>query len=175
MELVVSEDLYDYIQSRVSLVEDDWVRLFAQMVDALTHLNARGWVHGDLKPENIMITHSGRHVNLIDFGYARRIDEPCDRPISTVDFNPPEMLSDQAYDVAHIDVWSLGVVLYFMCAGILPFYHWDVNEVERRILDVDFEHLSPPFSENLRNLVHEHLLVADTNLRFRMGDIAQHA
>jgi serine/threonine protein kinase len=182
MELVVGEDLYDYIQSRLDrclnkcLNELDLWLLFAQMVCALAHLNACGWVHGDLKPKNIMLTHSGRRVKLIDFGHAQKIEDLCDRPIGTFDFNPPEMLSDQAYDVAHIDVWSLGVVLYFMCKGLLPFYHQDARVVEQRSLTGKYKPLSPVrFSENLRNLVHDHLLVADTTLRIRMGEIAQHA
>ena len=91
-----------------------------QLFKAINHCHASGVVHRDIKPENIMITDSGS-VRLIDFGLSKV--NKGDKRLTTIAGTPfymaPEVL-DGNYG-AKADIWSLGVLLYVLVSGYLPF------------------------------------------------------
>ena len=95
-----------------------------QVAEALEALNAAGWMHADVKPSNIRVSPAG-HATLVDLGSARRPGESrslADRPVvGTLAYMAPEMLlSTLAADIRS-DIYSLGVTLYEMLTGRLPF------------------------------------------------------
>ncbi len=95
-----------------------------QAAEGLAALAAEGWTHGDVKPANLFLSPQG-HTTLLDFGFARRNDEPrsvAGRPIvGTLNYMAPELLtSDSAADIRS-DIYSLGIVLYEMLTGQLPY------------------------------------------------------
>ena len=104
-------------------------RVGRQIADALAHAHANGVTHRDLKSSNVMIRPEGR-VKVIDFGIADRVVRPIDqteteRPMwsglaGTLSYLAPELLNGAPPD-ARSDLWSLGVLLYEMAAGRLPF------------------------------------------------------
>jgi eukaryotic-like serine/threonine-protein kinase len=103
------------------------LRYAAQIADALAHAHESGVIHGDLKPANIMVNSHG-HVKVLDFGVARMIPGPSTAESSTstipaagtLRYMPPEALRNEPVD-ARGDLWSCGIVLYEMLAGVAPF------------------------------------------------------
>lgn len=105
-----------------------------QIAEALGALEAEGWLHGDLKPANIMLSPTG-HATLFDLGFARSTKEAgsvADRPlVGTLHYVAPELITSALAVDARSDFYSLGVMLFEMLAGRLPFDSQDGLEVAR--------------------------------------------
>ena len=98
-------------------------RILAQLADALSVVHERGIAHGDIKPSNILI-HEGVHVYLADFGLAHYMQEASDTEQihvlqGTPEYMAPELTTQEATPTS--DIYALGVVLYQMLTGLLPF------------------------------------------------------
>jgi len=96
----------------------------------LLDLQQAGFIHGDVKPANIFVLNSGK-VKLIDLGFARPIDQiESPKTVSgTPEYMPPEVLSQENHSILHRDMYSLGVTLFRMLAGRLPFEADSVSEI----------------------------------------------
>jgi eukaryotic-like serine/threonine-protein kinase len=105
-----------------------------QIGEALGALEDAGWMHGDLKPANVMLSPTG-HVTLFDLGFARSVQESgsvADRPlVGTLHYAAPEIITSALATDARSDFYSLGVMLFEMLAGRLPFDSHDGLEVAR--------------------------------------------
>lgn len=142
MELVEGTDLFE---TGGRLAPDRIYEIAVGVLRALDYIHTRGYIHHDLKPENIMLrggVEGAQGVVLTDFGLADREegDEPELRRTApgTVNCLAPEILSGAAYD-HRVDLYALGVSLYFAATGTYPFDAADHREVIRRHLT-----LSPP-------------------------------
>jgi serine/threonine-protein kinase len=106
-----------------------------QAAEAASALAEGGWMHGDVKPTNIIVAPSG-HVTLIDLGFAARTHERTRialRPIlGTLAYLAPEVLYSAYGGDSQSDVYSLGVVLFEMLTGRLPFDDRDVADLARK-------------------------------------------
>jgi serine/threonine protein kinase len=126
-DLANGGDLYSYLVRNTLVSEDLAVVVFRQIVEAIGYCHAHSVAHRDLKPENILITEFP-HVKVADFGLCGFIRE--DRLLMTHCGSPcycsPECLYKQQYDGRKSDVWSLGVLLYSLVTGQLP---WNVTNV----------------------------------------------
>ena len=93
-----------------------------QVAEALQALHEHGWLHGDVKPANILVAPDG-HVTLLDLSLAARIDEAnAEGPLAgTLAYAPPEMFGTVTQRGPASDFYSLGVTLYQMLTGTLPF------------------------------------------------------
>ena len=122
LEFINGETLSDRIR-RGKLSERQVQRIARELVGALAHLHAHGYVHRDLKLENIMMeTKTGRSV-LIDFGMAVRLHyegEKCTTFCGSLGYVSPEMAAGRTYTTS-TDIWSLGVVFYMCLTGKAPF------------------------------------------------------
>jgi serine/threonine-protein kinase len=124
-EYVDGQSLRDYLAARAPLETETAVRLTAQLADVLQYVHAHGVVHRDLKPENVLVTPDGR-VKLVDFGIAllrgaRRLTfQRLSSEVGTPDYMAPEQVQGERGD-ARTDVYALGVILYEMLTGEVPY------------------------------------------------------
>ena len=121
---VIRGELFDYIVDHDKLDEPTAAIVFQQIVDAIAYCHSFGVAHRDLKPENVLII-KFPHVKIADFGLCGYISAQqmmktfCGSPC----YCSPECLSKLDYDGRKSDIWSLGVLLYTMVTGQIP---WNI-------------------------------------------------
>jgi serine/threonine protein kinase len=133
--------------ARKALETPEIVKIALQTARALAAAHEKGVIHRDIKPGNIFVSDSG-HVKVLDFGLARRLPTreaaPFDlegstmpgRPIGTASYMAPERILQLPLD-ARCDLFSLGVVMYEMATGRLPFTAASPAETVTNILEKD--------------------------------------
>ena len=133
MEYIEANDLKSMISKYGALEPRDVLLLAEQVLVALKHTHARGVIHCDIKPQNIMLLDDGG-IKLTDFGIARFIDSEENREsdiaVGTVYYISPEQASGMPLD-ARSDLYSLGVMMYEMATGQLPFNSEDPQKVAK--------------------------------------------
>lgn len=123
MEYIDGISLKDYIEQQRVVRVKEAVHFTTQILRALMHAHSKGIVHRDIKPQNIMLLSNGR-IKVTDFGIARLITSQTstitDKAIGSVHYIAPEQARGAATD-ARADLYSVGVMLYEMLTGKLPF------------------------------------------------------
>ena len=140
MEYVEGPMLSDLIASSGGLPVPEAIRLFREVVEAVRYMHEQGIVHRDLKPGNIKVTPAGQ-VKLLDFGISKGAATPrltrTGNIVGTVHCLAPEQIRGQEAD-ARSDIWALGVVLYEMVSGQVPFEATNVLDLYERISKASF-------------------------------------
>lgn len=173
MELAGEITLLKYINSKGRIKENEAKIIFSQLLDVVGYLHALNIVHRDLKVENIMLDSHG-NIKLIDFGFSCMTsdDDPLmDTWCGTRQYVAPEMLHQRSYSRA-VDVWSMGVILFGMCAGRLPFQAHDGNALAKDIMESDPRYprdISPPLLDLLQKM-----LTKDPEMRITVKEIEGH-
>lgn len=111
-------------------------KIFAQLVGAVSYVHLQSCVHRDLKLENILFD-KHENVKLVDFGFTREYEGRVNHLqtfCGTICYSAPEMLKGEKYAGEKVDVWSLGIILYSLLCGELPFDDDDDNVTRSRIL-----------------------------------------
>jgi len=134
MENITGGDLFTAIRDIGSLNEEHVLFFGASIVLAIEYVHSRGIIYRDLKPENIMLADDG-HIRLVDFGCCSRKQRSYTF-VGTPEYLAPEVVLGKGYGKA-IDWWSLGVIMYEMICGPLPFGEscTDPLEVFREVLE----------------------------------------
>lgn len=128
---VAEKDLLQKIHEDKRIPKEQTKTWFSQLVSAVNYLHRIGIAHRDLKCENILLTSDGR-AKISDFGFGRFVKESfksCHTFCGSAAYCPPEVLRNIPYDPKKYDVWSLGVVLYTMITGVLPFDDTNMREL----------------------------------------------
>lgn len=178
LELASGGDLFSFIQRHGRLEECKARLFFHQIVNAIQHCHENGIIHHDLKLENLLLTEDENHLRLIDFGLCARFT-PTQPIISnhyagSPLYMSPEIFSLQPHTMA-VDIWSLGVCLYYMVTDTFPFLAETCNELEEKVL---FEEVIFPnnmgLSDNLKDLI-VRMLNKDPNQRITIAEIKKHS
>ncbi len=132
MQLLEGESLEDYLRRGKSLTPGQVCRIGREAANGLAAAHAKGLVHRDVKPANLWLEAPRGRVKLLDFGLARPTGDvhltSSGQVLGTPTYMAPEQARGQVLD-GRCDLWSLGVVLYRLCTGRLPFEGTDVLAV----------------------------------------------
>ncbi|KAI1390389.1 kinase-like protein [Hypoxylon trugodes] len=136
LEYCPGDELYNYLLKNGTLPVEKTQRIFTQLVGAVSYVHQQSCVHRDLKLENILLD-KHENVKLVDFGFTREYEGKANYLqtfCGTICYSAPEMLKGEKYAGEKIDVWSLGVILYALLCGELPFDEDDDNITRTKIL-----------------------------------------
>lgn len=143
------------------------------MLSGIDYLHKLRICHWDLKPENLLLTSNGL-VKIVDFGlsniYAKNnlLKTACGSPC----YAAPEMIAGRQYQGLKADLWSLGVILYAMVCGYLPFEDKNTNNLYWKIMNGEYS--IPSFiSEESADLLWN-ILEIDPKKRFTLEEIRSH-
>lgn len=124
LEYAVGGELFDYIVARERCKEEEARQFFRQIASAVAFCHSKGIAHRDLKPENLLLDSRSR-IKLIDFGLIARPKNIQKDLLSTccgsAAYAAPELIRGEKYKGEPADMWSLGILLYALLCGFLPF------------------------------------------------------
>ena len=181
MEYVGGGDLLKYVKGSTQgygLTEIEARELFKKLANAVNYCHERFIIHRDLKPENILLTDTEvKDIKLIDFGIAgNNYNNDTDTTkAGSLYFLPPEAVSDfSVHAYQSTDIWAIGIILYFILYGDVPFYSNDEEVVIRDIIHKPVEFPSyKMISDECKKLINQ-MLEKDVLKRITMEDILKH-
>lgn len=171
MEYVGSVTLLQLI-NRGGLADEDVIKkIFMQLASAIKYLHSKKICHHDLKIENIVIGR-GTIVKLIDFGFASCTENSSSEynNCGTISYSAPELFLRTGCSES-VDIWALGIVLYVMISGKLPFTDDNPNQLIHKIVTTDYPvlHVSASLNDLLCNM-----LCKDPNHRYQIDKVILH-
>jgi serine/threonine protein kinase len=115
-------DLIEFANNCRKVPEAYVKKLFSQLVSIVAEIHSRGYFHGDLKLDNILLNRSTFQIVICDFGSSNALEQGTEVYFAgTPEYAPPQYFTSTPYAPEHYEVWSLGVVAYSLLEGCLPF------------------------------------------------------
>ena len=173
MEYVPGKDLFHYIYSQKNkkLSKKTSSKIFRQIINTLEYIHKLGIVHRDIKPENILLSSDKNSIKLVDFGlsnvynYGEYLITACGSPC----YAAPEMIKGLPYKGIKSDLWSVGVVLYIMLIGKLPFDDEDIKILYKKIKNGEYS-IPYDLDESCKEII-KNILEVDPEKRFGFEEI----
>lgn len=177
MECAEGGEMFDYIVAHKYCTEVQACKFFHQIVDGVENLHKNDITHRDLKPENLLLKEScsGWLVKIVDFGLSntheggKLLATACGSPC----YAAPEMIAGKHYEGPLADLWSMGVILFALVCGYLPFEDPNTSVLYRKIMSGDYK--SPAWiSSEVKDLIRK-ILETDPKKRYKVEDIRKHS
>jgi len=140
MEYASSGEIFDYLVAHGRMKEKEARRIYRQIVSAIDYCHNLHVIHRDLKAENLLLDRN-MNVKIADFGFSnqfspgQRLNTWCGSP----PYAAPELFQGKEYSGPEVDIWSLGVVLYVLVCGGLPFDGSTLAKLRARVLAGKFK------------------------------------
>ncbi|KAM9506366.1 NUAK family SNF1-like kinase 1 [Salvelinus alpinus] len=172
MEYASRGELYDYVHERRRLVETEARDIFRQITSAVHYCHTNGVVHRDLKLENILLDQD-LNVKLADFGLSNHFKNDnllqtyCGSPL----YASPEIVKGLPYHGPEVDCWAMGVLLYALVYGSMPFDGASYRALTEQISQGRYRRPNPP--SDACALI-DWLLTVRVEERATVEDIANH-
>ena len=169
----VCGDLLGFIRKRAKISEPTAKIIFKQIIKGLQYIHKKKIVHRDIKLDNVLIDLTNT-VKICDFGVCRILQpgdvmyEHCGTPA----YIAPEIFKDEGYEGFSCDVWSAGVTLYYMLAGMQPFKANKIEDLKEIILKGEYDPIED-VSKEANDLING-MLQLNPNKRFTIEDILKH-
>ncbi|CAK9820806.1 Maternal embryonic leucine zipper kinase [Anthophora plagiata] len=168
-------ELFDHIVEKNRLSERESRKFFRQIVSAVAYLHSLGYAHRDLKPENVLLDKE-ENLKLIDFGLCAKPKNGIESHLQTSCGSPtyaaPELILGRKYLGSEVDIWSMGVLLYALLCGFLPFDDNSIESLYRKILGGKYDEPSW-LSSSSRRLIRA-MLQIDPKKRITIQELCNH-
>ena len=174
MEYIKGNEMFQYILVKKKLGEEEACNFFLQIINCIDYLSRIKVAHRDLKAENIIIEQKTKEIKLLDFGLSNTysnsqlLTTACGSPV----YAAPEMLEGKQYKGSTVDIWSAGIVLYYMLCGNFPFEDISNDKLYRKIIKGKFE-IPKSLSKSVKDLINK-ILVVNPIRRINIKDIKKH-
>lgn len=136
LEYCPGDELFSYLVKKGRLSDDETRKIFSQLCGAVAYTHGKNCAHRDLKLENILLDKK-RNVKLVDFGFTREYESRSllDTICGTTCYMAPEMVQGKQYYGEAVDVWSLGVILYTLLYGEMPFEEENDADTKEKVIN----------------------------------------
>ncbi|ANQ08114.1 Asparagine-rich protein [Plasmodium coatneyi] len=178
MELVKGGELYDFLLTETRLSEIHANKIITQLIKTVAYLHRCGIIHRDIKPENILLTDKSRdaQIKLTDFGLSTLCapNELLKEPCGTLAYVAPEVITLQGYN-HKVDAWSIGIILYLLLSGKLPFpisKNTEMNVQKNYVLTFK-DHVWKSISSSAKDLISK-LLELNVEKRISANEALEH-
>lgn len=178
-ELVSGGDLYSRIEKERSRYTETEARaVMLPLLESVAYLHRLGIVHRDLKPENILCGERPSDLKIADFGLSKLVhpEEIMKMPCGTLNYVAPEVLSQKGYG-READIWSVGVIMYLLIRGVLPFQSKTKQEIVQKTLHAEVNVDSDPVLNSISPLCKsllKGLLTKEPSMRLTAQEALKH-
>ena len=172
-EYLSGKDLIEKLIKKKRFTEEEALRIFFQLLDAMTYMHKMNICHRNIRTEHILFDKNNR-PKIIGFGYSSFYEKNKNiyGSFGSLCYACPEIINDAPYNPELADVWSLGVILYVLICGYLPFSDDDDNKnkilIENAKIDFPRE-----ISNKLKDLI-RHMLDKNPSKRYNFQKIVKH-
>ncbi|XP_074651210.1 uncharacterized protein LOC141905968 isoform X2 [Tubulanus polymorphus] len=185
VELCEGGDLMEHICQRKRLEEKEVLRYMKQIISAVDYLHKAGILHRDLKVENLLLG-AENNIKIIDFGLSNNVkvthandgnckfEEFCVTQCGSPAYAAPELLGNKKYG-PQVDVWSIGVNMYAMLTGNLPFtvHPFNIKQLHNKMIHGDMNPLPELVSKDCKDFVTK-LLIPEPEKRMTLKQAMHH-
>ena len=174
MEFAGGGDLLQFVKGKKRLTEEEARPIFQQVIEGAMAIHGSGVLHRDFKLDNILLDSTGKQVKICDFGVSRvmrkgqRVAEQCGTPA----YIAPEIIADRGYEGFYSDTWSLGVCLYAMLCGTVPFKATNIKDLHKLILTARYD-LPEELSLPVKDLISRMISLVPSQ-RITLEDVLEH-
>jgi serine/threonine protein kinase len=173
MEYADGGELFEYVEKKSRLDEIEGCRLFHEIVSGVEYCHRMKIIHRDLKLENILMDSNGT-IKIADFGLSNSIKfgQKMNTNCGTPSYTCPEQIDGETYVGSAADIWSMGIILYAMVCGFLPFEAASIPALFKKITTRRFT-IPAWVSSECASLI-ERMLTLDPEKRATIAEIRSH-